>query len=470
MDAWTRGARYAAALSIGAALLIGAGASIAQPVEVPPTWGGDFWSRPRLTGSWGGLRDDLARKGVVLDVDLLLTPQDVFSGGRNNDEGFWGNAEYTLNVDSDKLGLWPGGFFKVVGQSGFGSSVLSDVGALMPPNSAALLPEPNADASALLNATFAQFLSTKFGVFAGKIFTFDGSHGEFTGNYRTQFTNLGFAFPMALDLVPISAFGGGIIVLPWEGAVLSAMALDPSGTPADDDVGDAFDDGATVVASLKAKIEPFGLVGHQTVGGMWSDKSRLSLIQDPSNIVTLLANERFPRLQDPGPILTRVLERFFPGLLVPVQPANRDDSTWAVFYSFDQYFWQPDDDPKRGIGIFFHFGAADAETSPVEYSYAMGIGGNGVVPGRPRDTFGIGWLRVEFSDDLVPFLRQNLDLGLDHEDALEMYYNVSVTNWLSVSLDLQVIHTGLKKKLGSGNNLTDVDTAVVGGLRAYVRF
>jgi porin len=33
----------------------------AQPVAVPDTWGGDFWSRPRLTGSWGDVRDELDR-------------------------------------------------------------------------------------------------------------------------------------------------------------------------------------------------------------------------------------------------------------------------------------------------------------------------------------------------------------------------------------------------------------------------
>src|SRR5262245_11476560 len=39
---------------LGLALLVMAGPTHAQPVDIPPTWGGDFWSRPRLTGSWGG--------------------------------------------------------------------------------------------------------------------------------------------------------------------------------------------------------------------------------------------------------------------------------------------------------------------------------------------------------------------------------------------------------------------------------
>ena len=90
---------------------------------MPPTWGGDFWDRPRLTGSWWGLRDELGKKGVVLDADLLLTPQGVLSGGKDTGWDFWGNADYTLNIDTGKLGLWPGGFFKFYGDSSFGDSV-----------------------------------------------------------------------------------------------------------------------------------------------------------------------------------------------------------------------------------------------------------------------------------------------------------------------------------------------------------
>ena len=75
--------------------------------------GRGHFSRPRLTGDWGGLRDELGKKGIVFDVDLLMTPQVVTSGGRSTGGNFWGNVDYTLNVDTQKLGLWPGGFFQV---------------------------------------------------------------------------------------------------------------------------------------------------------------------------------------------------------------------------------------------------------------------------------------------------------------------------------------------------------------------
>src|SRR5262249_12005308 len=203
----------------------------AQPYDVPPTWGGDFWDRPRLTGSWWGLRDELGKKGVVFDADILLSPQGVMSGGKDTGWDFWGNADYTLNIDTGKLGLWPGGFLKVYGNSSFGDSVQPRTGALVPVNTWLLLPKPNEPTSALLNPTFTQFLGTKSGLFAGKVFTYDGFKGEFSGDLRNQFMNTALALPMALALAPPSAYGGGVVALPWEGVILAAMALDPSGTP-----------------------------------------------------------------------------------------------------------------------------------------------------------------------------------------------------------------------------------------------
>jgi porin len=452
---------------LGLALLFGPGPVRAQPVEIPSTWGGDLLSRPRLTGDWFGLRDELGKKGVVFDVDLLLTPQDVASGGRTTGAEFWGNPDYTLNVDTGKLGLWPGGFLNVWADSGFGNNVLQESGGIVPVNTAALLPAVNDRTTALVNGTFLQFLSPKFGLIAGKIETLDLTAGEFAGNYRTQFQNTGLTIPMNLLQVPLSAFGGGVVVLPWKGLELGAMVLDPSGTITNNDLGRAFKDGEMVLASAKATIKPFGLVGHQSVGFMWSNKERLSLDQDPSNIGRFLLDERFPRLADPGPILRRMLERFFPGLLVPVQPANTTSSTWAMFYSFDQYLWQPEGDPKRGIGVFFTFGASDGNPNPIQYIYSMGIGGNGVVPGRPNDNFGIGWARTQFSDDFVPFLRQRLGLGLSAEDDIELYYNAALTPWLNATLDLQIVNPGLAKTIDGG--LRDVNTAVVLGLRVYIR-
>src|SRR5262249_56038745 len=131
---------------------------------------------------------------------------------------------------------------------------------IAPVKRAALVAAPGHETTALTNGTFMQFLSTKFGLMIGKVYTLDGFQGEFAGNYRTQFLNTGLVIPAAMDLVPISAFGGGVIVIPWENVLMSALLLDSSGTPTDNDLSEAFHDGFTVVAGGKVTVKPFRLV------------------------------------------------------------------------------------------------------------------------------------------------------------------------------------------------------------------
>lgn len=300
------GIRYSSGLSIivlGLGWLLALNPVSAQPVEVPPTWGGDFWSRPRFTGDWDGLRDELGQKGIVLDIDLLLTPQDVMAGGRNTGGVTWGNADYTLNVDTGKLGLWPGGFFKVSGDSGFGSNAFNNAGALIPVNTAALIPASNDETSALMNATMMQFLSPQFGMVAGKINFFDPAliGQEFYGDYFTQFLNTAFMFPMTLEEVPISSFGGGVIALPTKDIALSALVVGADGTPTSNNLHDAFDGGVTMVGTGKLTINPFDLLGHQNIGFSWSNKERFRSIRIPPTSPSYSSSKSFPALRIPGP-------------------------------------------------------------------------------------------------------------------------------------------------------------------------
>jgi porin len=441
----------------------------AQPYAVPPTWGGDFSSRPRLTGDWGGLRDELGAKGIVIDVDLTVTPMDVLSGGKSTGGDTWGNADYTLNVDTQKLGLWPGGFLNVSVDTSLGTA-LNNSGAIAPVNTAFLIPESNVHTTALMGATYMQFLSEKFGLILGKVDTLTSGQLEFYGNYQTQFVNAAFNFPLTAAFVPISAFGGGVIALPTKDISLSLIALSSDGTPTSNDIGDAFNKGAMVVGGGALTIHPFGLLGHQNVSLLWSTQDRFSLEQNPRDLALFLLQSRYPKLGDPGAILGQILQENFPNLGPPTPP-NREGSSWAVGYGFDQYLWQPAGDPKHGIGIFFSANASDANPNPIKYSFLGGLGGKGVGSSRPNDSYGLAFERTQFSSAFIPFLRQRLDLGLDHEDAFETYYNLAVTGWLNVTADLQIVNSGLKRTPNSaGTGLMNVDTTVIAGIRFRVRF
>jgi porin len=71
----------------------------------------------------------------------------------------------------------------------------------------------------------------------------------------------------------------------------------------------------------------------------------------------------------------------------------------------------------------------------------------------------------------IPLLREGLDLGLEHEDSFEAYYNFAVTGWLSATADLQIVNSGLSKTLNSsGTGLVNIDTDLIVGLRLRARF
>ncbi len=451
-----------------AALFSTALPALAMPEAVPETWGGDFATRPRLTGDWGGVRDEMARKGIVLDVDAYWTPQTITSGGRDSGGSNWGNATVALTVDTGKLGLWPGGFFKVQTISSFGNNLLKDSGTMIPANEFWMLPTTKPD-TGIQELTYTQFFSPQFGLQLGKINSIAPTN-QFHGDYRTGFLNTALNLPLALAMVPLSAYGATALYLPSHDITVAGMVLDPNGTIMDDSLNNAFSDGVMALLSGDLKIKPFGLPGHQNVTLAWSNKERPSLIQDPSNIARSLLTARYPLLGNPGPALVEILEKQAPALLIPTQPMNMENETWAAVYSFEQYLWQPEGESKRGLGTHFSFGLSDGKANPVKYSYSLGLVGKGIVPGRPYDEFGIGWALTEFSDNFVPYMRDTFNLGLNRESAVEVYYNFAVTPWLSISPSYQYISPALDKVQDGNGNFKSLDNTQLLGVRIGVRF
>jgi porin len=131
--------------------------------------------------------------------------------------------------------------------------------------------------------------------------------------------NTAFNFPMTLEELPRSTFGGGVVVLPREDILSSGLAIGPNGAPTSNDVGQAFH-GVMILGSGKLTVKPFGLVGHQSLGFTWNNRERFSLDQDLSNIAHLLLHQQFPRLANPGPVLTQILANSFPNLLFRLNP------------------------------------------------------------------------------------------------------------------------------------------------------
>ena len=67
---------------------------------------------------------------------------------------------------------------------------------------------------------------------------------------------------------------------------------------------------------------------------------------------------------------------------------------------FDQFLYTTKADGSQGIGIFGRIGFGDRNTNILEQFYSFGIAGQGMLPGRDLDRFGIGFYYTNFSNDL----------------------------------------------------------------------
>jgi porin len=396
-----------------------------------PDYTGDLKTRPALTGDWSGHRTKMAEKGITLSVNNVTTYQNILDGGRDEVDEVGGSLDYELHLDFQKMGLWPGAFVRLYAETQYGNFVNSQTGAALGVNLDGMLPLINDSTTTLTGAVFYQFLSENLGLFFGKVDTLDGDLNEFAhGRGNDQFLNQNLVFnSVTLLTTPVSAYGGGfIVILPGENNIFSVAVLDPNGQPDEWDLGDTFEDGALLSAEMRLEVNPFGQKGHQLFGGTYST----------SDYIMLEQNGRFP---------------FLRYVLTGDSSHLEKDESWCFYYNFDQYVYTEENDPRQGFGLFGRYGIADDKTSPIKQFFSLGIGGQGIIPGRDNDTFGIGYFYLELSDK-VPMLSN----VLDDSKGVEIFYNIEVTPWLHVTPDFQIIEPSLKH----------IDKAYIAGLRVKI--
>lgn len=429
----------------------------AGAADTPPAnpYSGDILTRSTLTGDWWGLRNDLAANGVTLNMSITQVGQGVVNGGKSGQWQYGGRGDIVLNLDSQKLGLWPGGFLNLEAEGNWASSVNHNTGALMPVNLSQPLPLPGQNFY-LDSLNFAQFLSPYFGLTLGKYATLTATSGDMNefahGKGDTQFMNMAFNInPVVAFTVPYSTLGAGVIVLPTKDpkeAIVNFMVLQANGTANTSGFNDLSGNQLVFAGSGRLRTDFFGLTGHQLFGFSFSNRDFTSIDQRFSNI---LQNQKL---------------------------AGTTHS-WGVYYNFDQYLYEPKKGSGEGIGIFGRFGASDGNPNFMHFFYSLGVGGKGVIPGREHDRYGFGFYYIDISN---PTLRGSFRTAklLRDEYGFEAFYNFTITPWLLLTPDIQVIRGAQKDKVTFGLPVLaappilfrkeSIGTATVLGLRLQMVF
>jgi len=426
---------------------------MAEETSPEKPYSGDIFHRSTLTGDWFGLRNDLAAKGITFDMSLTQVGQGVVGGGKDEGWKYGGRGDLTINVDTQKLGLWPGGFLTVEVEGNFTDSVNGKTGALMPVNSSQLYPTPSIVHKNNLNVpnvSFMQFFSPYAGVVLGKLATITPTSGDMNefahGKGDTQFMNLAFnANPVILLTVPYSTLGGGFIILPTKdpkAAIVSLMVLQTNGEASTSGFSDLHSNQLTFAGEARVRTNFFGLTGHQLIGGAYSNKTFTSLNQSL---------------------------RFF----IETRDLEKQDGSWNIYYNFDQYLYETEKGSGKGVGIFGRFGVSDGNPNPMHFFVSFGVGGKGIIPCRPLDQFGIGFYYIDVSNPKFTGVFATRDLLRD-EYGFEAYYNVAITPWLQLTPDIQVIRPSQKEVINRVGLITfdrkNVQTATVLGLRLQLVF
>jgi porin len=437
--ALTRAARHFTKSARGgpfafAALLLAPAILAAQepPAEEPQT----------LTGSWGGLRDTWAEHGVTFALEATYTFQSVVDGGWENavfeavsdedDEGHTLSGDLRVELDTEKAGLWAGGFVNLRVDARTGRSVLQRAGSVSSVNNDALFPNVvdrfDEDALAVSELSVTQVVAEGVELFAGLINPAEGDENEIAGAALSNatFFNGALLYSMVEDAtVPNVSLGGGVVITLSETVSGSVSVFGTAETAGENPFkrgpGTTFSTEWTVAHVLGERG------GANTFGALYGIEARRTDIA-----------------ADPRRVLISVLL----GQPVP----DTDDPSWSLYWNGHQYV---QGDGAGGWGVFGRLGLSDGDPNPVKWNAALGIGGVGLIPGRSADGWGVGAFYLGLSEeDLLKGLR------VDDEAGGEAYYRIVVVPGFAVTLDAQVIDSALPNR----------DTSWVLGLRTSFVF
>lgn len=404
------------------------------PQEKAVTLGGPLLERSKLTGDWGGLRDDLASHGLKFDLDGLYTFQGVADGGIDHGDStgnlFWGDL--AISLDTGKAGLWEGGLLKVRLEGRGGEGVQGRAGSLSPVDNYTVLPNVPGSIGdstwALTELSYTQFLSEHFGVTFGLLNITSGDSNPIAGSMMANdhFMNTGFLYSAAeTAVVPTVTLGGGLVFMPSKhihGSVIVVGSTETAGN-------NPFDlyEGTTFGTEWTLKYDLGQHPGGMTVGGLYSvGRPRADLDAD--------ARLFFGSAHLTGTLLTT------------------DSDAWAVYWNGYQYL---QGDESKGWGLFARLGFGDGEVNPVRFNGAVGVGGTSPLPSREADRWGLGLYYIDMAD--LSVLRA---LHVDHETGAELFYNVALTPWSHLTFDAQIVDSAIQH----------ADTAVVLGTRLVINF
>lgn len=371
----------------------------------------DIFHSERLTGDWWGGRTWLEDRGVTLSLSMTNIYQENVSGGlrTRNAHRVSGSYDLELLLDTGAMKLWPGGTFYAYAEGSWddGVSGRGYVGDLF---------GVNADAAGAQEIQLSElwyehrFLDDKLRVRLGKLdLTVDFDTNAFANDETSQFLNLGLCNAANLPF-PDRGHGIQFVATPFEWLYFGAGVADADARAITSGFDTAYHGPANFFSIYEFGLTPVFETGWGKLPGNY----RLGLWYDPQ------PKEEF--FNDLGGRLRTV-------------PVKRDDV--GLYMSFDQVVWRENvavEEDEQGLGLFFRYAYAHGDVNVIENFWSVGGQYRGLVPTRDDDVLAFGVAQGILSE------RLRLAGGDPHrETALELYYNIQLLPWLTLTPDFQWI-------------------------------
>ena len=424
---------------------------------LPGTEVGDFWHRTQLSGDWNGVRTNLVRHGLFLDFYSTSAYQGTVAGGLKNGSAFIENAQLSINVDTGRAGLWPGGLVHITLQSRAGSSPQDTFtsGSTVPQYYGLTLPGPFLTHDVLPTEYFLQqALSSHFSVLLGKITVLTICDQTLFGNsFRYDFANFNFnKNPQALNFYNPTSLTALGVWKPANWATLAGGVLDPN-SQANNLASRAFERVNIYGASIFSYVV-HGRPGLSWAQFNWTNKPKINL-ESPFGDLPAGANS-----QAVGALLGNTAN----GLPISFKP-----NSWVTIGNFSQYLFVKEDSgniartlqsgqPLRGIGVLGRVGYAPDDTNTITRDGSLALFAHGLSESRPEDSFGAGFYYNAISRPLKNSIARltNGAASVKDESGVEAFYGFAITPAIRIIPSYQHVWNPLVADVGRNHNSADV--------------
>ena len=447
-----------------------------------------LWEQEYATGDWGGLRTQLADRGVVFNFTYAADPIAAVSGGIKRGVFYNGFLDLGTDIDLEKLVGWKGGHFHVNGFYPHGengsANYVGDIGTFS--NIEAY------DTYRLYELWLEQnFFEDRFSLRVGQI-TFDSEFAVLDA-YGGLFVQSGFGAPEAfsanlpLPVFPNAAPGMRVRIAPFKGFAMQAAVFDgnvaPGLTP-DHSPNAATstefnrhgthwalrpDEGALFVVEMSYR---FNQPSEEELSATRTSADARPLGTPAVPVVSqrgLAGSYEFGFLYhtDGFADISDVTLAGIGSSLAPAEARNRG-ANYAIYANIEQEIWRESGSEDQGVGAFAHAVWMPPDRNYVESSVEGGLHYHGAIPGRDHDSLGLGVAFLKISDRVGSAVRaanqrDHTSLGVpDFEATIELVYRYQVAPWLWVQPHAQyVVQPGGTK---------DHDNALIFGVRTNFAF